>query len=522
VCRRAINSDEPQHLHVVWGWTQGLVQYKDFFDNHMPLFHLLFVPVLSFFGERADILYLMRFVMFPFYILSLYFVYLIGSILYSKRIGAWAAVILCFSPRFFVKSLEFRSDCMWMAIWLLLLVVLLRGKINFKKAFFIGILLGLTFAISLKTVLLAGVLFLSLLTAAIMVWAGGYRISWNKILLMSFYTLFGISIVFFGLILFFAYKNAISPMFYGAIKHNILSSGTGNPSLRHLFILMFPVTIMLAFFEKKGSFEKELLIKRIVMLLLGPWCLFGLLSFWPVFSKQDLLPIIPLLVVIFVYLINDKIIPFLRAEKLRLFIFSTAAIIEIIYIFVFFPINKNESERMYAKLGQILKLTKHGEYVMDLKGESIFRPRPFFYALEHMTKNLIEKGLIRDTIPEDIIEKRCYVSINDTDEIPERGRDFLNNNFIYVGIIRAAGYILEKTDRAKEELEFNILIPGRYAVVVCEGQAKGSLDNAIYNGPVELDAGYHRFIPDFPKKKHIVVWANVIERGFSPFDCLDK
>lgn len=33
------DSDEPQHLHVIWGWVHGFVQYRDLFDNHMPLFH---------------------------------------------------------------------------------------------------------------------------------------------------------------------------------------------------------------------------------------------------------------------------------------------------------------------------------------------------------------------------------------------------------------------------------------------------------------------------------------------------
>src|SRR5947208_12458843 len=28
------DSDEPQHLHVAWGWTAGLLQYRDVFDNH--------------------------------------------------------------------------------------------------------------------------------------------------------------------------------------------------------------------------------------------------------------------------------------------------------------------------------------------------------------------------------------------------------------------------------------------------------------------------------------------------------
>ncbi|HEV8434125.1 MAG TPA: hypothetical protein VGR95_11980, partial [Thermoanaerobaculia bacterium] len=34
--RYRFDSDEPQHLHVAWGWTQGLVQYRDYFDNHAP------------------------------------------------------------------------------------------------------------------------------------------------------------------------------------------------------------------------------------------------------------------------------------------------------------------------------------------------------------------------------------------------------------------------------------------------------------------------------------------------------
>ena len=32
------DSDEPQHLHVVWAWANGLLPYRDVFDNHAPLF----------------------------------------------------------------------------------------------------------------------------------------------------------------------------------------------------------------------------------------------------------------------------------------------------------------------------------------------------------------------------------------------------------------------------------------------------------------------------------------------------
>ena len=40
------DSDEPQHLHVAWGWTAGLLQYRDVFDNHAPLFHMAMAPLL--------------------------------------------------------------------------------------------------------------------------------------------------------------------------------------------------------------------------------------------------------------------------------------------------------------------------------------------------------------------------------------------------------------------------------------------------------------------------------------------
>jgi len=29
------------------------VQYRDLFDNHMPLFHLLFAPIFGLIGDRA-------------------------------------------------------------------------------------------------------------------------------------------------------------------------------------------------------------------------------------------------------------------------------------------------------------------------------------------------------------------------------------------------------------------------------------------------------------------------------------
>ena len=54
------DSDEPQHLHVVWAWANGMLPYKDVFDNHSPLFQAISAPFFALLGERSDIVTAMR------------------------------------------------------------------------------------------------------------------------------------------------------------------------------------------------------------------------------------------------------------------------------------------------------------------------------------------------------------------------------------------------------------------------------------------------------------------------------
>src|SRR4051812_11556041 len=60
-----IDTDEVQHLHLVWAWSKGLLPYRDVFDNHGPIFHLLYSPLFRLFGERADIIIPMRLAVIP-------------------------------------------------------------------------------------------------------------------------------------------------------------------------------------------------------------------------------------------------------------------------------------------------------------------------------------------------------------------------------------------------------------------------------------------------------------------------
>src|ERR1700751_4304738 len=79
--------DESQHLHVVWGWARGFIQYRDLADNHMPLFHILCAPIYKLIGDRGTILYWMRVILQPLYFVAFWCTYRIGSLLFSPRGG---------------------------------------------------------------------------------------------------------------------------------------------------------------------------------------------------------------------------------------------------------------------------------------------------------------------------------------------------------------------------------------------------------------------------------------------------
>src|SRR5262249_33462381 len=137
-----IDSDETQHLHVVWGWANGLLPYRDLFDNHSPLFQFLYSPLVRMLGERADIVVPMRLAVIPLYLICLWLAYKLGRLLFERRLGLWAAVLAGAFPTFFIKSSEFRTDDLWAAVWLFAVWVLVRPPFKIRNALFFGLALG--------------------------------------------------------------------------------------------------------------------------------------------------------------------------------------------------------------------------------------------------------------------------------------------------------------------------------------------------------------------------------------------
>src|SRR5207249_3953728 len=98
------------------------------------LFQMLCAPFLKFFGERPDILLPMRVMMLPLAVAGVWAPYKIGESLFSPRVGLWAALFTGFGPLFFFTSSEFRTDDLWVALWLLAVAVFVSGKLTPRRA----------------------------------------------------------------------------------------------------------------------------------------------------------------------------------------------------------------------------------------------------------------------------------------------------------------------------------------------------------------------------------------------------
>jgi hypothetical protein len=470
--RYRFDSDEPQHLHVAWGWTAGFVQYRDYFDNHAPLFHILTAPILGALGERADILLWMRAPM-----LLLWLVVTAATFVLARRFGgraAWAVILLNALPPFFLKSLEYRTDNLWMALWMLALVVLVTPNLSPWRAALGGLLLGAALATSMKTMLLI----VTLVAAALL--------TRRKIRLAA---LAAFPIVPAIVAAYFVHLNAWKNLVYCVITFNELVK------VNHLALRVALYLILIA---------AAVVWRRKFSLATGGMYVFvvTVVCFWNLITPRDFLPIFPVLAI-------------LVATKANRWTMAAAAAIMLASLYYYAERFENRTREHITMMNQVLHLTRPGEPLMDLKGETIYRRRPYYFIFEAITREAMQRGLIADTIPEDIVRARCYVVQANGPFFPKRGGEFMDKHFVDLGRLRAAGAWIGGYD------EFEIAVPGPYVILSEAGEARGLLDGMPYAGARQLAAGEHHFVPE-KKERLAVLWAPAFQRGFSPFHHRDK
>ncbi|XHR30329.1 MAG: ArnT family glycosyltransferase [Chthoniobacteraceae bacterium] len=504
-----VDSDEPQHLHVVWGITHGMVQYRDLFDNHSPLFALLNAPIFRLLGERADIVTVMRLGMIPFYFGILACVYLIGARLFSPRVGAWTAAVTAVFPRFFCTSLEFRPDNLWALCWLAslaALVCLRRPGWRFGLA---GLLLGTAFSVSMKTTVMA----LDLFFAAGLAWglAGAPRVPEFGKRAASFAS--GLALVPACLLAWFASQGALPSLGYCLIRHNLIAASERGA------LIDLRGAVSLAVFIAVIAWSRWLLAerspeagRRAFMALVGGAYPVLLFVVWPLVTREDFLAFVPVAVLVIVPALLTWVG---ERRRLAVNVVLAASLVGFLALDVQALAPWEGRSRFHeAFVARALKLTDPGDEVMDTKGEMIYRNRPIYFALEEMTRWKYSRNLLDDDIPERMIAHGVCVATDNYGRYPRRTSQFIKHHFTRVAYrTLVAGRVLHPTEALTY---FEIAIPARYAVIAKSG-GPVEVDGKTCSEFVALAPGRHSLGTPAGSGPVAVVWAQAVERGFDPF-----
>ena len=526
------DSDEPQHLHVIWGWARGFVQYRDLFDNHMPLFHITFAPIFGLIGDRATVLYVMRFVLLPLYFVAAWCTYKIGTCLFSRRAGIWAVILAGLYTRYHLISLEFRTDNLWAPLWLLCLTTLVTGPLTVRRALVAGLLLGLCFGVSMKSILFLLSIGLAAPLTLLLVGRRNLALSWTHLVQCIAAFVVSTATIPATIMMFFAFKGLWRDFRYCVFDFNFLVRGASENSLAyriHLtvtIIFALPIILYVARRMIRATGGAGLAFRRAFILMVCTSYFFAFKTFWPVRSHDDDPPFYPLVAV----LCSGALIA--ASSKLstlkwnvdhilrRVPVPAFFAIGEIFVLIAIQPIWKDRTKRETDLLRNVLTLLKPGDYVLDCKGETVFRQRGVRAVYETITKSAIQRGLILDNAPQRCVETlTCVVATTLIRTFPRDTSRFVRRNYLRVtNNLRIAGRELKPSATNPLRCKFEVTIPASYEIISPSENVSGTLDGIPYKGARFLAAGSHTFESTSPSRALVLLWSQAVDRHFTPFE----
>lgn len=515
------NTDEMQHLHVAYGWTRGWVQYRDLSDNHAPLFHLLIAPLLALFDEEGSTLIAMRLLMIPLALFSIYAVYAIVVAMGLRPYALAAAAAATFEKSYLRCSIEFRADCLWAALWFASVAILLSSRWSERRVFFAAILLGAAQAASIKTVLLSAALIIAVAATACVRRDDREGRSLRQTARIGISAALGFVVVPALVAVFFAFHGALDELWLGAVLHNS-DTRLETRGFRGL-LFIFPVLAAAAYLTARASIPAAIARRRVfVVVVTGSYFLLWQ-SLSPIVNSQDRLPFIPLAVAcVFSFLASlfrrAAVTRFPRLSHatplLLAFGYASASLIALA------TTSNLDRSHLFATIRRIdlaVMMTDRDDYVMDPKGDFVFRRRAFFPVLERVASTRIAEDPTADLITEGLLRHGVALVLDRT--YPPKARAFIEENYLRSGGVLVAGRRLDPIG-SSDDTAFEIVIPGIYDVVADGGVVTGRLDGAAYTGPVKLARGPHRWSPSpdpaRPTRPTWIVWSRALECGFRP------
>src|SRR5581483_9764726 len=380
IFRYRFDSDEPQHMHVAWGWAHGLVQHRDLFDNHMPLFHIVTSPLFRF-SEDPRLLFAARLLMLPLFAITLMLVWEIASRLEFDPLTS--TLLAALVPPFYLGTLEYRTDDLWVVFWLAMILALLSSAPRLRRAAWAGIFLGLAFAVALKSILFLCAVGAATAITLLLTRTAAPRLSSIAVFLGSACTP---PLLIAGL---YALSGSWKPFFYDVVGHNIVPAE--HTWRMFWFIAGYPVARFVVTRIARSDGDPSLVRRRVFIAAAALSYFLVLISFWPILNLETFLPFYPLLALGAAGLLTSW-----RPERRAVAILCAAA--QVVVIVVVASPWKDRAEEEIALVEEVLSLTRIEDPVMDLKGECVFRHRSYPLVIESLTNHRLRLGMLRDEI----------------------------------------------------------------------------------------------------------------------------
>ncbi len=499
-------NDELQHLHVVWSWTRGLTQYKDIFDNHTPLYHLLTAGLVSLLGLKASPSFVTeaRLLSLPVFAATLAIAYRLLKNAFSleaEEALAAACLLGLVSP---FLALAARPEPLWLFFFFLSLLVLSRKELGLKEGLYAGLINGAGAVVSLKTlVLLLPAQLLALGVSGLL--RRERNVGWKFLSGLAA----GLPAAPLLVAAYFNGRDAFRELLYYTVTYNASGAPFHLSSARAAEAALYATALFLALRLLSRRVGRAALFYAASALLLGL-----LFLLYPVMESQTMLPLRLLLYGAAAALLiryGGRALPPRARGAGVLALFAAVLVFQLWNTQALTDVNLGQK----AYIRRILRLAAPEDYVMDAKGESIFGRRPFYYGLELLAQRRMAAGQISDSIPAAMkrTETKLLLLWYPGRFTPADIR-FFRANYLPLpppyGNLWAAGRTVEPGP-AGHAAPFDIEIPADYSAS-CAGGGAFSIDGKKYSGrPVRLAAGRHSAAAGKSCGKITLIWAKAAE-----------
>ncbi|MCU1265559.1 MAG: hypothetical protein JWM21_1877 [Acidobacteria bacterium] len=450
---REIDIDEFQHLHAAWMVSQHYVLYRDFWENHSPLFYYLLMPLFHFVREGSTLVIAARIIMSGTAFVILVLVYLLARIDHDRKTSFLAVLVLSYMVIFLQKSIEVRPDQILISLWLTSLWLAIRSLAKGKTPALCaaGFLLGIAFLFSPKALLPFTVMIITLTIFSFRERARFGFTGFAK--LLAVYSL-GFIVPIAVCFAFYYHAGTLKAMLTFTVLQNLTYPDPFRPTyllyLRNIcfFTLAGAGLFMHLYNLRRGRIrlsESRLLILISSLLLLVLFVFFEAAPY-----PQSVLLCAPLLAIYGAEAFKsslDKIVRIrqrsskptggrarARWPQLLFFGFTMATALVIpgsMLLLKAHPFRRTNAEQ-FERMEYVLKLTRSSDVVFDGKSAYIFRPQAYFYSpFYHAVLWRIENGKIQESIPQSLISTHCSVIIYDerVSLLPAATQSFLKANY---------------------------------------------------------------------------------------------